>query len=217
MCSNYQPPLPESLAAFGFPDPGFDYSECYPASTAPFLATLKPDRWLPGTFGLMPQWADPKLARMTYNARVETLAEKPSFRSAWRNRQLCVIPVQAIYEPGYETGKAVRWRIERSDGKPFGLAGIWESRSQENGAPWWSFSMLTINADAHPLMQKFHKPADEKRSVVVLADDAWQAWLGSKQTEDVREFLQPFSAEDFRADADPVRKGKTLPSTLSLF
>jgi putative SOS response-associated peptidase YedK len=217
MCSNYQPPIPESLSTFGYPNPGFEYSECYPSSTAPFLTTLAPDRWLPGTFGLLPEWADPKLAKMTYNARTETVAERHSFRSAWRNRQLCVIPVQAFYEPNYESGKAVRWRIERTDGKPFGLAGIWESRSTDNGAPWWSFTMLTINADEHPLMHRFHKPGDEKRSVVVLPDDAWSAWLSAKQDENVRSYLQPFNPGQFRAEPDPVRKGKPTPSTQSLF
>ena len=118
---------------------------------------------------------------MTYNARSETVGEKPSFRNAWRNRQLCVIPVQAFCEPNYESGKAIRWRIEREDGKPFGLTGLWESRVGKESEPVWSYTMLTINADEHPLMHRFHKPGDEKRSVVVLDDDAWQDWLKAER------------------------------------
>jgi putative SOS response-associated peptidase YedK len=203
MCSNYRPPKSEALAQFGIELPGFTYGEAYPGSLGPFLGSVKPDAWLPGTFGLLPHWAEPKLAKMTYNARSETVAEKPSFRSAWRHRQLCVIPVQAFYEPCYESGKAVSWRIEREDGKPFGLAGLWESRTTKDGDPAWSFTMLTINADEHPLMHRFHKPGDEKRSVVVLDDDAWQDWLKADREEDVRGFLQQFDPGKFRATADP--------------
>ena len=61
--------------------------------------------------------------------------------------------MHAFYEPNYESGKAVRWRIERADGQPFCLAGIWERRMHDEGPAHWSFSMLTINADEHPLMR----------------------------------------------------------------
>jgi putative SOS response-associated peptidase YedK len=203
MCSNYRPPRSEALAQFDIPLPGFDYAECYPGSVGPFLASVAPTRWLPGTFGLLPHWAQPKLAKMTYNARTETVTEKPSFRMAWRNRQLAVIPVQAFFEPCYASGKAVRWRIEREDGKPFGLAGLWESRTTKDGDPAWSYTMLTINADEHPLMHRFHKPGDEKRSVVVLEDDAWTKWLKADREEEVRGFLKQFDPGKFRAIADP--------------
>lgn len=54
--------------------------------------------------------------------------------------------------------------------------------------------MLTINADAHPVMQQFHKPDDEKRMVVILADSAYDAWLQAPSA-DSRDFLRPFPAE----------------------
>lgn len=51
-----------------------------------------------------------------------------SLSNAWRHRKFFMIPVQAIYEPNYESGKAVRLRIEREDSQPIGLAGQWEFR-----------------------------------------------------------------------------------------
>ncbi|MBI3093478.1 MAG: SOS response-associated peptidase family protein [Rhodocyclales bacterium] len=150
---------------------------------------------------------------MTYNARSETVAEKSSFRNAWRHCQFCVIPVQAFFEPNYESGKAVRWRIEREDGKPFGLAGLWESRGGKDEETTWSFTMLTINADEHPLMHRFHKPGDEKRSVVVLDDDAWLAWLTSDREDQVRGFLQQFAPGRFRAVADPRPASRVKPAS----
>ncbi len=98
----------------------------------------------PAMFGMAPHWADVKLARQTYNARTETVGSKPSFRSAWKRKQFCIIPAANFFEPNYETGKPVRWRIERADGGPVAIAGIWEYRPADQ---LLSFSMLTINAD----------------------------------------------------------------------
>jgi len=78
------------------------------------------------------------------------------------------VPAEAIYEPNYETGKAVWWRTQRADGEPMALAGLWERKQWHDARPTWSFTMLTVNAEAHPVMRRFHKPGDEKRTVVVL-------------------------------------------------
>lgn len=203
MCSNYLPASPESLARLGRGDIGFSYrAECFPQWQAPFLASDS-DSWKLGVFGLLPHWAKPDLARHTYNARSETAATLPSFRAAWRRRQLAVIPVAAFFEPDYSTGKPIRARIERLDGQPFGLAGIWEQRRGEDGADQFSFSMLTINANTHPLMSRFHAPGKEKRSVVVLDDAAWDKWLHAREEADLREFLRPFDASLMRSALEP--------------
>lgn len=204
MCSNYRPAKPESLRRFGRELPLFAYAEeSYPERVGPFLSNSDPSTWLLGTFGLLPHWAAPELARHTYNARTETVAEKASYRNAWKRRHLAVIPVEAFYEPCYETGKPVRWKIERADGEAFGLAGIWETRAHPNGGEWCSYSMLTINADEHPLMRRFHQPGKEKRSVVILADNEWEAWMSAKSEEEARSFLRPFDPDLFRAEAAP--------------
>jgi hypothetical protein len=52
-------------------------------------------------------------------------------------------------------------------------------------------------------MHRFHKPGDEKRSVVVLEDDAWTDWMKAEREEEVRGFLQQFDPGKFRAEADP--------------
>ncbi|MEY2860775.1 MAG: hypothetical protein RL392_1233 [Pseudomonadota bacterium] len=143
-----------------------------------------------GMFGLVPHWAtDTKIARQTYNARSETVAEKPSFRDAWKRAQHCIIPAAAIYEPDWRSGKAISTRIERADGEPMGIAGLWASWKSPNGELLHSYTMLTINANAHALMKQFHKPTDEKRMVVVLAPDLYQDWLEAK-AEHSHAFMQ---------------------------
>ena len=88
--------------------------------------------------------------------------------------------MESFYEPNWETGKAVRWRIKRSDDEPTAVASIWERiTDKETGEIIFSFSMLTINADGHEVMKHFHKPADEKRSIVVLNDDDYLPWLNA--------------------------------------
>lgn len=209
MCANFEPATQLDLEGFEIPPPDFNYGEAYPGSIAPFLANQDTTSWRAGTFGLMPHWAPGQLFRSTYNARSETAAEKPSFRNAWRRRQLCVIPVRAIYEPNYESGKAVRWRIDRADGRPFGLAGLWEERKKDDGASWYSFTMLTINADEHPFMRQFHKPGDEKRSVVVLPDDQWETWLKAKDDTAIRRMLNDFDPKIMQGKPAPIdRKPK---------
>lgn len=203
MCANFLPPKFEQLSLFDPPLPDFAFSEAYPGDIAPTLTNFDPKLWLPACFGVVPDWAKKaSYARNTYNARSETVAEKPSYRSAWKRRQFCIIPAECFFEPNYETGKPVRWRIERADRKPFGIAGIWE-RATKPGLPRWSMSMLTINADEHPLMKRFHKKEDEKRSVVLLDDDDWDQWLNAKSEADVRSMLRLFDPEIMTGQADP--------------
>ncbi|MDB5742950.1 MAG: hypothetical protein JWR68_1265 [Polaromonas sp.] len=154
---------------------------------------------LPGQFGLIPHWAtDAAIGKRTYNARSETAATKPSFRDAWRQGQRCIIPVEAFYEPDWRSGKAVATRIARADGKPTGIAGLWSRWKSAKGEVLHSYAMLTINADAHLLMKQFHKPADEKRMVAILADGAYHDWLNAS-VEQAMSFMHPFPADQLLA------------------
>lgn len=154
-----------------------------------------------GVFGIVPHWAsDLKLARSTYNARTETVAGKPSFRDAWKKSRHCIIPAAAIYEPDWRSGKAVPTRIARADGEAMGIAGLWDSWKQPDGTWLHSYTMLTINADHHELMKSFHKPTDEKRMVVVLAEHEFADWL-SATTDQSMSFMRPFPAEHLVASA----------------
>jgi putative SOS response-associated peptidase YedK len=151
---------------------------------------------LVGSFGLIPHWAtDTKIARSTYNARSETVATKPSFRDAWKNAQHCIIPADAIYEPDWRSGKAISTRIERADGEPMGIAGLWASWKSAKGELLHSYTMLTINADGHELMSNFHKPTDEKRMVVILEEVAYMGWLEATSTNST-DFMMQFCTKN---------------------
>lgn len=210
MCSNYTPARRESLAQhFGVDAPADDWKEeAYPGYLAPIIRLADDGsgqtECVAACFGMVPHWADLTLSRHTYNARSETAASKPSFRHAMAKRRLCIVPADSIFEPSYESGKAIRWRILRDGGAPMGLAGLWEWRP--NGGPGdrplVSFTMLTINADAHPLMKRFHRPEDEKRMVVVLREEQYRPWLEAAG-DAIRDFLLPYPAEGLVAEAAP--------------
>lgn len=108
------------------------------------------------------------------------MAEKPSYRTAWRQRQFGLVFVDNFFEPHYESGKAVRWQIERASGEPFGMACLWDRWMDPATGKWVvSFSMLTVNADEHPVMRQFHKPGEEKRTPVIIGRELHGAWLSA--------------------------------------
>jgi putative SOS response-associated peptidase YedK len=214
MCANYTPSRRDQLEHhFGVAPPDSEFkAEAYPADMAPFIRPPRGDS-VPGDraaalgmFGIAPHWAkEPmKLARNTYNARTETLTERPSFRNAWKRRQFCIIPAASIFEPCYETGKAVRWEIGNADGSPLAIAGLWEYRQDgPTGLPLLSYTMLTINADGHEIFQRMHKPNDEKRMVVLLSPDQYDEWLHCPVEDAPAFFEQRYPAERLVAHAAP--------------
>jgi putative SOS response-associated peptidase YedK len=222
MCANYLPSRPERLQQYFYvAAPDSEYrDETYPGYMAPLIR--RPDTSSDelgrsaalGMFGLVPHWADEKLSRQTYNARTETVASKPSFRNAFKKGQFCIIPSDAIYEPSYESGKPVRWRIEHAEGVPLGIAGIWEYKADgPTGLPLLSFSMLTINADDHPLMRRFHRPVDEKRMVVIVRPDEFDAWLSSDAVG-AASFFKEFPAEELIARPEPKVAARSTQKSL---
>ena len=188
MCTNFTPTkraqwVKESL--------GVDLPSCYPDEAYPgYAAPLVVKSHQSGRvacglarFGLIPSWAkDDKISRHTYNARSESAAEKPSYRAAWRHRQYGLVLVDDFFELSYELGKAVRWRIGLASGDPIGIACLWDRWTDpSSGKLVVTFSMLTVNADEHPVMSQFHKPGDEKRTPVIIAPELQDAWISADQ------------------------------------
>ena len=66
-------------------------------------------------------------------------------------------------------GKAQRWKIELASNEPFGVASLWDTlMDPSTGKVVNSFTILTVNADEHPVMKQFHKPSDEKKNASCL-------------------------------------------------
>ena len=136
-------------------------------------------------FGLLPAWAkEETFGRKTYNARVETVAQKPSYKHAWIKRHYALALADVFYEPCYESGKAVRTAIQQVNQEPMAIASIWDTWTEpETGELIISFSMLTIEASNHSVMLRMHKPEEEKRTVVPLRPELFNAWLNATPDE----------------------------------
>lgn len=210
MCANYTPSTQAAWeAAFRATFPAGEFKrESFPGYSAPILANDHPGAGVLATFGLLPSWAKPELVRSTYNARSETAATKPSFRNAWRRGQFCIVPATEIFEFHYESddAKPTRWAVRRRDGEPLGIAGLWESRERD-GRLQHSFSMLTVNADGHAIFSNMHKPKDEKRMVVILEPDDYDAWLAA-QPDQALGWMRQYPAGLLAAEPAP-RLAKT--------
>lgn len=218
MCSNYRPVTRlDWLATFFGVERTAQESppetETWPTGFAPFIR-LHDDgsgkRVIDdGHFGLLPHFAkEVAYGRKTYNARSETVHQLPSFRDAWAQSHRCIIPAECVYEMCYESGKAVRWRIQQSNNVPLGLAGIYNQWRDPDGNLHWSFAMLTMNADGHPVFSRMHKPSDEKRMVIILDPAHYDRWLTCTPGEAKTFFKQwPGPLEAFPEPRAPRKRG----------
>ena len=223
MCANFQPISATQAPLFTNQQLSFAVKQdIYSGYEAPLMfANLlsntsgDPAEWRSAMFGMIPKWAkDTSFAKHTYNARSETVADKPNFKHAWYNNQFALIPVQTIFEPKYIEGKADRYGIEREDSEPFTVAALYEI--VEIGEKIiCSMTILTINADQHPFMSQFYKPEDEKRSIVVIEPEHRQDWLNMHH-EDAFELLKPMGA-GYVAEHRPKPKKPLKTAQIDVF
>ena len=137
-------------------------------------------------WNLIPWFAkERKLKYATNNARSEELTAKASYKPPWTRGQRCIIPAAVFFEPDWETGKHISWAFERADGAPWGLAGLWNAWTDKaTGELIESFTMLTTNADEHPLMGRMHRPdpkrpphMQDKRATIAIEFEDADLWL----------------------------------------
>ena len=214
MCANYQPVtrLDRLLTFFGVErDPAQPTPpEVWPLGLAPFIRLHESgsgNRVVDdGVFGLLPHFAkELAYGRRTYNARSETVHQLASFKESWAQGRRCIIPAEAVFEQCYESGKAVRWCIQQPGETPMGIAGIYRAWRAPNGRDLWTFAMLTVNAEGHPVYQRMGAPGDEKRMVVILEPAEYDRWLQCSPSEAVSFFVQWRGPLDAWQSALPAR------------
>ncbi|HEX9794615.1 MAG TPA: SOS response-associated peptidase [Planctomycetota bacterium] len=159
-------------------------------------------------WGLLPAWAkDRAMAARMINARSETVAEKPAYRSAFRRRR-CLVPADGFYEWRKLEGTGSRprkepWLFTLRTGGPFAIAGLWEQWRDPAGAPdaplLESCTLLTTEANSRVAPVHLRMP-------VILPQEHWAPWLDPALDEPQRllEMLLPFAAGEM--DAWPVSR-----------
>jgi len=154
-------------------------------------------------WGLIPSWADdPSVGNKMINARAESVAEKPSFRKAFRNHR-CLVLADGFYE-WQKTGNGKQpYYIRMEDDSPFAFAGLWESWQNSRDIR----SSTIITTDANDVVSPIHN-----RMPVILHPEDYELWLDPDfdEKEPLTTLLKPYPAEAM--EAYPVSRSVNSPS-----
>ncbi len=142
-------------------------------------------------WGLIPSWAtDKKLSAGLINARADSVASKPAFRTAFKRRR-CLVLADGFYEwqKGDKKGPKQAFHIRMGDGRPFAFAGLWEQWCGETPA---LESCTIITTEANEVLRPFHD-----RMPVILSPRDYAFWLDPMSSDPgpLQEMLRPFPAE----------------------
>jgi len=149
---------------------------------------VEPMRW-----GLVPSWSrDPEIGARLVNARAETIAEKPSFRTALKRRR-CLIPADGFYEWTGSGKERNPMFIHRRDDALFAFAGLWEEWESPDGSPLHTCTIITTTPNR--LIAPIHD-----RMPVILPREHENTWLDSRQfVPNLLRLLQPYAGNAFEA------------------
>ncbi|ELX10196.1 hypothetical protein Jab_2c22830 [Janthinobacterium sp. HH01] len=150
--------------------------------------------------------APPKPKRInmdTMNARAEEVGSKVNYKRFWLSQQLCIVPVLRVFEPNWESGLHERWAIELATKEPMGMPGMWRTWLEDDGSVTNAFTHFTLNADEHPLLQRFHRTGEEKRGVAILRPEYYDDWLSSTNPEFARALIELLPPDQLHACAAP--------------
>ncbi len=145
-------------------------------------------------WGLIPGWAEgPAVGSRMINARAETVATKPAFRTAFRERR-CLVLADGFYEWQKQAPRKQPFYIHCRDDQPFAFAGLWERWVPPEGQPVDSCTILTTVAN--DLIRPLHL-----RMPVILAPEAYTRWLDPivHERERLQPLLCPYPAEEMTA------------------
>ena len=160
----------EAVPSNDIPD-GDRFNICPTQDVAVVTSEEGTRRYRPMRWGFLPQWyKSPTDGPLLINARSETIAEKPAFRMACRERR-CLIPATGFYEWTKDAaGKRLPWYIRPDNAQPLVFAGVWQSWSKGDNR---FTTCAIVTCTAGPTMSKIHH-----REPVTLAPEHWARWLG---------------------------------------
>ncbi len=193
-----------------FPDPA-DFEPIYHVSaftlpSLPVISGENSEEILLYAWGLIPRWAKgveyaEGIRRKTFNARAETMFEKPSYRASARDRR-CLVLADGFYEWHEAGGRKYPYYVHLRDGAAFAIAGLWDSwTGGPGGNEVKTFSIITVEANA--LLAKVHNT--KKRMPALLHQGDERGWLdASLAMEDIVSMVTPF--EDDAMEAYPVSR-----------
>ena len=166
-----------------------------PTQLVPVITNEQPKQLSLLKWGLVPSWAkEEAIGNKMINARADGIAEKPSFRNAFKRRR-CIVPASGFYEWQKGEGKTkTPMYIHLKDQEVFALAGLWEVWNSPQGDEVHTFTIITT--DANEFMAPIHN-----RMPVILHKQDYDLWLDPKEVkaDTLLPLLKPFEAEKMTA------------------
>lgn len=166
---------------------------CAPTQMLAIVRNDSPGKISYHRWGLIPSWAkDPSIGNKMINAKAETIAEKPSFRTPLQRRR-CLVPSDGFFE-WKVNGDKIPYRIFLKERKLFAYAGLWESWRNPAGDTLNTFTIITTEANS--FMQSIHS-----RMPVILPREKEKTWLKSDNLDELQALLIPCPSEEMEAYA----------------
>jgi len=146
-------------------------------------------------WGLVPSWArDISIGNKLFNARAETIQEKPSFRTAFARRR-CLIPADGFYEwQKQEKGPSKPYRFQLLEKKPFAFAGLWEIWRSPEGDELKSCTLITTEANS------LVAPVHSRMPVILSAEGCW-LWIEGRDPANLQSMLKTYPADKMESFA----------------
>ncbi len=178
----------------------FEFRYYYNAFDNPLLPVItqnEPTRIQLYRWGLIPHWVKDEqqaqqIRKVTYNARAESIARKPSFKNPFK-RSRCLVLGHGFFEWQHRTEGKFPWYIRLKDDRPFAFAGICEQwMNPSSGETMPTFSIITTRAN--PLLSEIHN--SKKRMPVILPETTEKSWISSTpDPEKLHHLLTPLPQE----------------------
>ena len=179
-------------------EPRYNIAPSQPVALARLDPETKQRSFTHALWGLIPSWSkDPSIGAKMINARSETVAEKPSFRAAFKRRR-CLVPASGFYEWQKLGAARQPYFIHMADKLPFAIAGLWEQWLSPDGTELQTCTLLTTSANE--LMEPLHD-----RMPVILDPADFEMWLGNgkdstpSELDQLQHLFRPFDSAKMAA------------------
>lgn len=181
-----------------------------PGSLVPVVTRSSPNTLVVMKWGLVPNWSkDIKIGSRLINARAETIDQKPSFKSSFKNKR-CLVPATGFYEWQKNDGGKVPFLVQLRSMEIFSFAGIWDAWKDAEGKEFKTFSIITTEANGTV------RPIHHRMPVIIDESDEI-TWMNiSSGASELRSLLKPYPDDKLEAYAvsskvnSPQNQGKEL-------
>ena len=147
-----------------------EFDDKYNISPTSIVPVYLQDSWKVMRWGLVPAWSkEQKLKYATFNARSDSLVQKPAFRSAWKHGQRCLIPASGYFEWKKEGSTKTPYFIKSVHDEPLVFAGLWDTWHNEE-SELFSCTIITCASDGS--LKELHD-----RCPLMLEPDLADSWI----------------------------------------